>query len=611
MSLFDPTDRKETSTDTKQLQDKVNLLEKNINEQDKLLNGYQIENERLYAEIKQLKSAKDKEFNQLNAEKKQLKLNLIQERLSIDHKPRLNIADKILPLPVSSDEHLKQSNINNEEKTNLEVKIRDLTERLHFYEKNQHQIEMDVKLIESKNQEIKRLKDNVKSLEMGKVTSDQIKELKRLRQQVKELDSLVKRQRRSHSAAKSPSNPQLDPNNFPNLSLDYYEKRIEHLEKQLKEKTFDLERLNRMWEQKFYLLNKLDREKLSMSDFEFRKAFNGEVDKMFAEMEKKYAEQIEHLELNNVQLKERLILADKRAHDTEKEKEKLTFEYENYLSRDKNITNLASISNSNIKTYQPDNFKDHILMEENNQNGNYTIDPTFLKDILGESEKLKIKLINSENALKLASKDYEFEIEKLKTNFGLKLKESNRKHAAEIKKLIKIFTGADFDHHDDDSSSIFDDPIKFRLMMKASERYQEINDTKVEKLTNELAIYREKSKYLLDANKQLTDRVSYLEKQLKLTDSPKDDYQQLSEKLRIMERKYQQREREVESIINGNFPTSKSTSYENYPLDENRNNSLINYYEQQLRNKNMEIDKFRNELDIMLNLLQTLKNPLE
>lgn len=59
---------------------KYELLEKNHKEQEKLIKGYQLENERLCTEIKQLKEMQKTETKRINEEVKSLKCDLIHEK---------------------------------------------------------------------------------------------------------------------------------------------------------------------------------------------------------------------------------------------------------------------------------------------------------------------------------------------------------------------------------------------------------------------------------------------------------------------------------------------------------------------------------------------------
>lgn len=59
---------------------KYELLEKNYKEQEKLIKGYQLENERLCTEIKQLKELQKTETKRLSEEVKTLKYDLIHEK---------------------------------------------------------------------------------------------------------------------------------------------------------------------------------------------------------------------------------------------------------------------------------------------------------------------------------------------------------------------------------------------------------------------------------------------------------------------------------------------------------------------------------------------------
>jgi hypothetical protein len=130
---------------------------------------------------------------------------------------------------------------------------RDLRSRAENYEHIQQRLASDMLVIDAKNREIKSLSEKLRHLEMGKAAPEFLKDLRQTKNQLKEMDLLVKRLRRTIStqtanvggvgaASSSTSDANV------NLSLDFYEKRIEKLEKLLKEKTNDLERLSYLFD---------------------------------------------------------------------------------------------------------------------------------------------------------------------------------------------------------------------------------------------------------------------------------------------------------------------------------------------------------------------------
>ena len=214
--------------------EKYELLERNNKEQEKLIKGYQLENERLYTEIKCLKDNLKLESKKLSEEIKMLKCDLIQEKMNNEkhvkqvlHEP-VPLANKILDsgnkrvIP-TIDESLPALNSHSEyeaeikflngklahlnaENSRLNVQSLELGKKVDFFNKNQRQIDLDVNVIRGKNKDIKKLTDKIKLLENGKIPVDCLREQKVMKNQLKEMDLLVKRLRKGHSNIDSDSN---------------------------------------------------------------------------------------------------------------------------------------------------------------------------------------------------------------------------------------------------------------------------------------------------------------------------------------------------------------------------------------------------------------------
>jgi protein QN1 len=266
------------SVEVTALKTRIAKLEKDLAEQDKLIKGYQTENEKLYRELRVVNDSRRKETAKLEGERNELKVNLIQERLAattathtkqvvrrsaetntslVQHSPEKKV---ILPDPVESASNQQHYNDRflymSDKLAEMEAKNKHLTQIVDYYEKNQRQIEMDARIVEVKNKEIRMLGEKVRALEQGRHAPEYVKELRRLKGQLKEMELVVKRMRSAPGSAATQQTSGFSNGSEPiNLSLDYYEQRIEGLEGKLREKTEDLERLNRMWKQKFYMLN--------------------------------------------------------------------------------------------------------------------------------------------------------------------------------------------------------------------------------------------------------------------------------------------------------------------------------------------------------------------
>ena len=246
------------------------LLEKSNKEQEKLIKGYQSENERLYAELKQIKEHQRVEQVKFNEEIKSLKCDLIQERINAEKqvKSSIELNNKIVLANISNEFDSKKIMPTNAQSLPIlntvneyETEIRNLTGKLHFmneehkktleanktlhkkvenFVQTQRQIELDINVINAKNKEIKKLNDKLKLIESGKSPVECMREIKSLKNQLVEMDSVVRRLKKPLTA-----------NQFDELkthadsvsmSIDFYEKKIEQLEAQLKEKDQFMER---------------------------------------------------------------------------------------------------------------------------------------------------------------------------------------------------------------------------------------------------------------------------------------------------------------------------------------------------------------------------------
>lgn len=253
---------KSTSKTTESSTKKLEQMKKTLDEQELLLRGYQFENEKLYAEIKELKEANRRVLNKYEEEKQQLKFDLIQEKKIIHERksspsptpPQLPLplldANKFMPTNEPTQPRVETVETYERHITQLEQRLndanalsRDLRSRAENYEQLKQQLESDMRVINEKNKEIKGLNEKLKQLEMGKTAPEYLKDLRQVKNQLKEMDLLVKRLRRSIATQATNGMPSSSEANV-NISLDFYEKRIEKLEALLREKSNDLDRLN-------------------------------------------------------------------------------------------------------------------------------------------------------------------------------------------------------------------------------------------------------------------------------------------------------------------------------------------------------------------------------
>jgi hypothetical protein len=266
------------------------------------------------------------------------------------------------------------------------------------------------------------------------------------------------------------------------------------------------------------------------------------VVKINASHEQVNQNKIEHLQKENLNLKDTL----KR------------IETELALKRDETQKlNLELDALKKAKSYEPKGFV------ENAGGGGGGGGEEFWKNIYAEVERLKIKLANAENELKLRDKEFELKQVHLKHANEKRFNELVSKHKYEINKLIGMLTGDELLGAKSafDGESLLDDPLRMRLILNSRNKYSNLTQT------------IERQKEIISG---LTEKLSYFSK-----------------------------ENITESKSNSN---SSLLSNRGESSDDSENlESVVMHYETQLKMKNREIEKFRRELDQMLNLLQTLQ----
>ena len=202
-----------------------------------------------------------------------------------------------------------------------------------------------------------------------------------------------------------------------------------------------------------------------------------------------------------------------------------------------------------VKSYEPSGFVNVAASIEHGDE--------FWKNIYAEVERLKVKLANAENELKLREKEFELKQIHSKHANEKVFNELIGKHKYEVNKLIGLLTG---DEHLSakslyDGESLLDDPIRMRLILNSRNKYMSLTQT-IEKQKETINILNEKLNYF-------------------------------------------------KNIANND--SSLLSSQDTTEIDRDNLENVRMHYETQLKLKNREIEKFRLELDQMLNLLKTLQ----
>jgi len=486
--------------------------------------------------------------------------------------------------------------------------IRILTEKLNYYEKNERQIEIDIKVIDSQKKEIKKLNDRLKLLESGKTPVDCLKQIKQLKNQLKEMDSALKRLRQ-------PLTPGSNAADAVSMSIDFYEKKIQELENKLKEKDQNFDRQNRFWEQKFHLYEQVSVEKMRSKSPTSRHLLpksptRDVLDKKLIEFESNYSNKIENLE-NLVQNLRKIIKEfELRLQEKQSEMNRLLNEKDAEIERLKS----AAPNSKKVKIYEHKEFIDQDQTEQPAiQSSN--------SDLANELELIRSKLKTAEKKLKKSEYDQsllESEIQKTKLICEKKLTDLIKKHKFELQKLLGVFIGSSNNNHAEYSDEeSFSDPIQTRMLRNARDKHNEMRDTiekqklllkKLNDRCTELTLYRDKCVFLEEENKKLIEQIDELKLEVNAINNSASDtpllnhYEFLKEKIKRLEKNMAKREKDLSSVIlRQSGPILSHDDLNNEKLME-----MKRFYEQQLDLKNKELKKFRLEFDAMLQLLHSL-----
>jgi len=611
--------------------EKFDLLQKANKEQETLIKGYQLENERLYTEIKQIKDMHKKDSINLVEQVKSLKCDLIHEKIAKEKNQQQevkipsflsNLNKTILPVndetqvPVLSsqaeyDLEIKYLNGKlthlNTENARLSLENKKLTARNESFEKSQRLIEQDMAVIRSKNKEIKKLNDKLKLLENGKLPVDCLRQQKIMKNQLKEMDTLLKKFKNNNiqdvleifikkqntlvylifiDNFKSFSNdPAL-------LKLDFYERKITELKNALTERDSELERCHRAFEQKIRIFNAANN--FEGVDIEFR----------LNEIEVNYVDKLEKMENLVASLRsinrefeqrfdEKQVELEEAKKVNEKEVNFLKAKLEDIIKKNKN----DGIKKQVRIKYTPEEFKEAVVEP--------IVEPCECQVLVKKNMELEEKL------------------KKVGETFEYRLREQTRLYNSEVDKLIKVFMGCDVasgngEYYSDlASDSPLNDPAQIKLVLASRDRCNQMKRAieKQKEIIGELRtqcgdieVYKERSRKMEDVSLGLRKEVKRLQEELlemkECCLGPElKSYECLKGKIKKIEAGFMKREIELKKLV------EKANGGDQVGVD-NMSLEIVEirrFYEDQLREKNKEIVKFKTELDSFLQLLSLLK----
>ena len=497
-----------------------------------LIKNYQIENERLYNELKQSNEKLKNQKQQFDIDLQKIQIELINKNLIIE---------------------------------------------------NYRQIEKF-----NNNKEIKKLNDKVKLLENGKNLPENIKKLKDAQQHVRELEQIVKRLRSKHSLGEPQEtcDPLL-------ARIDYYEKRIDILDKNIIEKNKDYERLNRMWVQKYDILKSILEENtkefsLNEKNFSQFDHLNEALNEKLNKVDENFQKILSQLEAENIDLKKNLNKAESDATKKLNELIKTNKTIEEELSRQKNDfkillnkheNSLMIQHQQNRKEYEPKIFKDNPAMSDfSHENA---------KIILDENVRLKQKYFDLENEFKKRVEQFDFTLTQIKEANVIQINTIKNKHKFEMEKVLQSLFGL----QQTNSFNMDDDNLLKNIRVKFIEMKQTLDENEIlnKNLSDKCAsveIMKEKclerASCLEKLNKSLHERIDELNEELKMAKlyySPEmKQYEALNNKLKSIEIKYKKREKELNDFTN-NYQSDNLKELEDFSISNSSQvQNLVKYY---------------------------------
>ena len=449
-----------------------------------------------------------------------------------------------------------------------------------------------------------------------------MKKLRDAQVHVRELEQIVKRLRTKPSPGGPPETGDLLL-----ARIDYYEKRIDLLEKNVQEKTKDYERLNRMWHQKYEILKAIldeNNKEFSLNEKNFSQfdRLNEALNVKLKIIDENYHKNLSELEAENIELKKIVNKVESDANKKLSDLSKLNKSLEEELLMQKNdfkmllnkYENTLMIKNQqqqNKKEYEPKIFKDNPILSDFSQEN--------AKLILDENARLKQKYSELEIEFKKRVEQFDFTLEQIKEANTIQIETIKNKYKVETETLLQSLFGLQ-----SKPFNMNDDNLLKQIRMKFIEMKQSIEEKEMlSKNLNEKCIHLEaikekcleKTLSLEKLNKNLHERIDELNNELKtakLYYSPEmQHYEALNNKLKSIEVKYKKREKELNDLMhtsNYNTTVDSFKEFDEYNLTNSvQVQKLVQYYKNILEKKDAEILKFRFELDSILELLNSLQ----
>uniref|UniRef100_A0ABI7X9M6 Centrosomal protein of 162 kDa n=1 Tax=Felis catus TaxID=9685 RepID=A0ABI7X9M6_FELCA len=655
LSSFEETNKKQRwlhfgETADPVTEEKLKQIQKEIQEQETLLQGYQQENERLYSQVKDLQEQNKKNeermfkenqslFSELASLKEQMHKSRFLSEIVEDSEPTKtqNFTDLLAELRMAQKEKnclLEDIKRLKQDKQALEVdlekmkKERDqakdqiayatgeklyeikileethkqeisrLQKRLQWYAENQELLDKDAFRLKEANEEIEKLKLAVEKLkaESGnpciqqkirlKEKAADAKKIQDLERQVKEMEGILKRRYPNSLPAlilaASAAGDTVDRN-----TVDFMEKRIKKLEADLEGKDEEAKKSLRTMEQQFQKMKiqyeqrleeqeqllacKLKEAPQNQPDSSSRvEALEKELDDI------KEAHQITSIELQVeqahakaklVRLNEELAAKGREIQDLSKTVERLQKERRMMLSNQ----NSKGREEVTAKRGKKDGLHSEVLQENCRLKNE-------LERLIVERNELKMKseaaVTQFENSMKRVKEDTAAHIASLKAS-----------HQREVEKLLCQ------NAVENSSSKVAELNRKIATQEVLLKHFQnQVNELQGKQESLVVSQVREEI-----LHKEITKLLEELREARENHTPEMKHFMGLEKKIKQMEMRHEQREQELQQIIQ-----------QTHQVVETEQSKEIEKWKRLAQLKNRELDKFRTELDSILDVLREL-----
>ncbi|XP_006824586.1 centrosomal protein of 162 kDa-like, partial [Saccoglossus kowalevskii] len=669
--------------DVKDSAEKVKLMEKEMQNQEILLEGYHQENKRLYKEIQEFKTENKEEESKWKSENQKFKTEISNLREQIEEKERqlknkgiitgvqkeiaagtgtavmgagkiahlqaevqeaqvteIELKQRMKALEGSKSELERYIDVLVKEKKDAEQRLVSAMERkdteiqavqnqhekdtealhkkLKWYAENQDLLDKDAQALKDKDDDIKRLKEQIEEIQQQKEEKKKLNENQRrakeraadakkiqdLERQVKEMENILRRRNPNSlpamifAAATAPSD--VTHTTSKTKATVFLEERIQKLEKEADEREQEAKRSLRTMEQKYNAMKLKYEERISSLEKELnsfkRPDHSSEhphshmvaVEKELKSVRERYQREVDDLKekldflqrnsktkiTGDSQPQEKIIESlqdDVRIRDEELLKLRLKCQQLEVDYMNAGISNLGE-----TKHYTPRNFAGkHIsdVMDENARLRQQVERTSF--EIDQQRVHVQKSIAEAESAVRKSKEEAEDKISLIRLN-----------HEAELQRII-------LEH----SSKLGDSNVS-RLTCQLNAQ-----EVMITHLKEQLSHYKQEAERLKAAEireRALQQNIYLLSDELKEAKKhhtpAMKHFEALQSKIEGLENRHVVREQELKGIV------EKASLAATAQKEEE-----LQYFKQQLRDKNLELQKFRTELDTLLQVMEELQ----